>query len=66
MSQTQATLKQKERKARTSLLNARRREQVIIKAEIGTDSRLAGPMRIEMRLYSCIGICLPSYTDLAQ
>lgn len=41
MSQTQATLKQKERKARTSLLNARRREQVIMKAEMGTNQRLA-------------------------
>jgi hypothetical protein len=36
MSQAQKTLKQNERAARTSLLNARRREQMIIMAEMGT------------------------------
>jgi hypothetical protein len=36
ISHAQPTLNEKERKARTSLLKARRREQVIMKAEIGT------------------------------
>ena len=41
ISQAQPILNQKERKARTSLLKARRREQVIMKAEMGTKTKVS-------------------------
>lgn len=47
ISQAQETLKQKERKARTSLLKARRREQVIMKTEMGTKMKVSGQFKIE-------------------
>jgi hypothetical protein len=40
ISQAQETLKQKERKARTSLLKAKKREQVMMKAEMGTKMKM--------------------------